>query len=324
MEKTIRSILSGMLILLAFVVVLQCRSKTESTNTDEMVTSRQLNISLAQWSIHHAIEDGRLRAEDFASIARNDFGINAIEYVASFYKDYSTDRKFWERMKATADSLGVKSLLIMVDNEGDLGSPDEMERSKAVENHFKWVEAASILGCHSIRVNAFGEGSKLEVQEAMVAALKQLCSYAGKYNISVLIENHGLYSSDGKWVAEIMQRVSMPNCGTLPDFGNWCTAVKWGSTQNNQCAESYDIYKGTEEMLPFAHGVSAKSYAFDANGEETTIDFTKMLNLVHQSDFDGYIGIEYEGSKLSEQDGIKATKALLEKSWTKINQQAGD
>lgn len=258
-------------------------------------------------------------AENFPLIARNDFGISAVEYVATYYKSHALDEEYWKKLRATSDSLGVKSLLIMVDREGDLGNTDPVERRKSVENHFKWVNAASILGCHSIRVNAFGYGPKDQVMAAMVDALKQLCTYASERNINVLIENHGLYSSDGQWIAEIMRQVNMPNCGTLPDFGNWCTTSQWGTTQEGKCsyagAEIYDRYKGVSEMLPFARGVSAKSYQFNEQGEETIIDYTRMLKMVRDSDFDGYIGIEYEGSKLSEKDGILATKALLQRSW---------
>ena len=306
---------------MAFILIpfamLQCNSKPESKTA---ISQKELNLSLAQWSIHRALESGSLRAEDFASIAKNDFGIQAVEYVNSFYKDHATDKAFWEKMRAVADSLQVKSLLIMVDDEGDLGNTNQAERRLAVENHFKWVDAAKILGCHSIRINAFGEGQKKEVQAAMVDALKQLCTYAIKDSINVLIENHGLYSSDGKWVAEIMRQVNMPNCGTLPDFGNWCTAEKWGSTEaEKNCVEQYDRYQGVSEMLPFARGVSAKSYAFGEQGEETIIDYTKMLSIVKDSGFTGYIGIEYEGSPLSEKDGILATKSLLEKTWAALD-----
>lgn len=300
-------------------ILLFCKSKRDHEFVDTQ--PKELKLSLAQWSIHRALENGKLKAEDFPAIAKNNFGIDAVEYVNSFYKDHANDQKFWERLRAKADSLGVKSLLIMVDGEGDLGNPDANERKRAVENHFKWVDAASILGCHSIRVNAFGEGSKEDVQAAMVDALKQLCSFAQKSTINVLIENHGLYSSDAQWIAEIIKQVNMPNAGTLPDFGNWCMQIQWGSTQDGQCNEVYDRYKGVSEMLPYARGVSAKSYDFTEQGNETTIDYGLMLKIIKESDFDGYIGIEYEGSALSEADGILATKALLHKLWQNSSQQ---
>jgi sugar phosphate isomerase/epimerase len=301
-------------LLLLPLLIQQCKPK--SADTAAVATdSSGLKISLAEWSIHRALDGGTLKAENFASIAKNDFGITAVEYVNGFYKTHATDVAFWKKMRTTADSLGVKSMLIMVDDEGELGSADLAARKKAVENHFKWVDAASILGCHSIRVNAFGEGTKEQMKSAMVDALKQLCTYAQTKNINVLIENHGLYSSDGQWVASVVREVNMPNCGTLPDFGNWCTAAKWGSTENNKCKEVYDRYKGVSEMLPFAHGVSAKSYHFDEQGDETIIDYAKMLKVVKDSGFKGYIGVEYEGSPLSEHDGIIATKKLIEKTW---------
>ncbi len=289
-----------------------CKPKMEENSSEK---DSKLKISLAEWSIHRALDSGTLLAENFASIAKNDFGIHAVEYVNGFYTKHAEDEAFWKMMRARADSLEVKSLLMMIDNEGDLGNPDSTERKKAVENHYKWINAAHILGCHSVRVNAFGDGSKDEVKMAMVDALKRLCKYAIKDSINVLIENHGLYSSDGKWIADIMQKVNLPNCGTLPDFGNWCTAVKWGSTQDKKCKEEYDRYQGVSEMLPFARGVSAKSYAFDAQGKETIIDYAKLLKTVKQSNFSGYVGIEYEGSNLSEREGIIATKALVEKVW---------
>lgn len=305
---------SNSLITMALLAMLMihCNPKPK----ENMAEKKELKISLAEWSIHNALKAGTLKAEDFPAIAKNEYGINAVEYVNQFYAEHATDTSFWKKMRATTDSLGVKNMLIMCDNEGDLGNPDPIERKKAVENHFKWVDAAAILGCHSIRINAFGDGTKEEVQSAMIDALKQLCTYAAARNINILIENHGLYSSDGKWTERIMKEVAMANVGTLPDFGNWCLSEKWGSTQEGKpCKEVYDRYQGVTEMLPFAKGVSAKSYNFDAEGNETLIDYSRMLDIVKNSGFDGYIGIEYEGSALSEHDGIIATKKLLERTW---------
>jgi L-ribulose-5-phosphate 3-epimerase len=318
MKNLITPSLRYIAILTLALSIVKCTTKTETTTVTD-TNKKELKISLAQWSIHRALEAGELKAIDFPAIAKNQYGITAVEYVNQFYVDHATDETFWKMMRAKTDSLGVKNLLIMCDNEGDLGNPNEAERNKAVENHYKWVDAASILGCHSIRINAFGNGTREEVQAAMVDALKKLCAYATQKNINVVIENHGLYSSDGKWITEVMQKVNMPNCGTLPDFGNWCTSVQWGSTEKSKnCTEAYDRYLGVTETLPYAKGVSAKSYEFDAQGEETVIDYTRMLQLVKDSGFDGYVGIEYEGAPLSEHEGILATKALLEKAWGRV------
>lgn len=280
--------------------------------------AQDLKLSLAQWSLHRAFNDGSLNANDFASISINTYDINAVEYVNQFYAASAKDEKFWINMKEHADNVGVKSLLIMVDNEGDLGNTNTTERKISVENHYKWVNAAKILGCHSIRVNAFGEGTKDAVRAALIDGMGQLADYAAKENINIIIENHGLYSSDGKLITGIIKQANKPNFGTLPDFGNWCLSAKWGSTQTDSCVEIYDRYQGVSEFLPFAKGVSAKSYNFNAEGEETKIDYYKMLKIVKESSYDGHIGIEYEGSALSEPDGIRATKALIEKVWESL------
>lgn len=272
-------------------------------------------ISLAQWSLHRALKKGLLKAEDFASIAYDTYKIDAVEYVNEFYKKEVDDPKFWGNMKRRADNAGVKSLLIMVDNEGDLGDPNSNRRTEAVQNHIKWLEAAKLLGCHSIRVNAFGSGQRPELKTALVDGLGALAGEGSKRGIHVLIENHGLHTSDAGFITNIIREVNNEYLGTLPDFGNWCLNKEWGSTQGGKCTDSYDPYKGVKEMLPYAKGVSAKSYKFDSNGNETTIDYQKMLNMIRESGFAGYIGIEYEGSELSEDEGVKATKKLIESAW---------
>lgn len=290
--------------------LLSCSSEKKET------LSSGLKISLAQWSLHRAFEKGELKAEDFAAIAHQ-YNIRAVEYVNGFYRDKATDEKFWNDMKQKADNEGVKSLLIMIDEEGDLGNPDATARTTAIENHYKWLNAANLLGCHSVRVNAFGDGSSEEVQKAMIDSMQRLGEYAAPLNLNVLIENHGLFSSDGKWVAEVIKQSGKTNCGTLPDFGNWCLSAKWGTTQI-ECAEVYDRYQGLADLLPFAKGVSAKSYAFDADGNETRIDYLRMLRQVKDAGFDGYVGIEFEGFDMAEPDGIRATQKLLERCWGQL------
>ncbi|HRE65998.1 MAG TPA: TIM barrel protein [Cyclobacteriaceae bacterium] len=290
--------------------LLACKSEKK----DEITPG--LNISLAQWSLHRAFEKGELNPIHFPAIARQ-YEISAIEYVNGFYRDKATDEKFWNELKQTAANEGVQNLLIMIDEEGDLGNVNAVARTTAVENHYKWLNAAHLLGCHSVRVNAFGEGSSEEVQKAMIDSMQKLGEYAAPLNLNVLIENHGLYSSNGKWVAEVIKQSGKENCGTLPDFGNWCLSAKWGTTQI-ECSEVYDRYQGVADLLPYAKGVSAKSYAFDADGNETRIDYLRLIKLVKDSGFTGYVGIEFEGFDMAEPDGIRATKKLLEQSWKKI------
>jgi len=296
--------------------ILACTNKPKPITNQ--VIEKELKISLAQWSLNRAFFAKKIDPIDFANIAIKEYAIKAIEFVSQFYIDHAKEDSFWIAMKERSYNVDVENLLIMVDDEGDLGNTNDAKRKTAVENHYKWVHAAKLSGCHSIRVNAFGEGTKEAVRTALIDGMGQLATYAAKENINIIIENHGLFSSDGKFITSIMKEVNMPNFGTLPDFGNWCTNAKWGSTQKNKCDEVYDRYQGVKDFLPYAKGVSAKSYNFNKKGEDTIIDYQKMLKIVKDSDYDGYIGIEYEGEDLGESEGIRITKALMEKVWKNL------
>lgn len=263
-------------------------------------------ISLAEWSLHKSIFDGKIDHLDFAKTAKEQFGIEAVEYVNQFFMEKATDQAYLAGMRQRAEDHGVKSLLIMCDREGNLGDPDEAKRKQAVQNHHKWVEAAKFLGCHSIRVNAASTGSFEEQQKLAADGLRRLSEFAAPLGLNVIVENHGGLSSNGKWLAGVMQRVGMDNCGTLPDFGNFL--IKRGDNP-----EQYDRYQGVEELMPYAKAVSAKTYDFDEQGNETTIDYKRMMDIVLDHDYHGYVGIEYEGKRLSEAEGIQKSKTLLER-----------
>lgn len=276
----------------------------DTGNETEVQTVAELKISLAEWSLHKTIFAEEMTNLDFPEVTKNKFGIEAVEFVNQFFKDKAEDKEYMADLKQRCDDNGVQALLIMIDREGQLGDTDEAKRIEAVENHYKWVEAAKGLGCHSIRVNAAGKGTAEEVSAAAIDGLGKLSEFAQGMEMNVIVENHGGYSSDGQWLSNVISQVGMDNCGTLPDFGNFMI--------DREKKIEYDRYKGMEEILPFAKGVSAKSHDFDENGQEINTDFTRMLQLVRASGFEGFIGIEYEGNELSEEEGIMKTKALLE------------
>lgn len=290
---------------------LSCSSKPSAEGNEAGTATKKdlfFKISLAEWSLNKQLFSGKLTNLDFPAKARNDFGITAVEYVNQFFKDKAEDQQYLRDLKQRCDDLGVTSVLIMCDGEGGLGDTDTVRRSQAVENHKKWVHAAQFLGCHSIRVNAYGEGPREEVAKAATDGLTQLSQFAKDFKINVIVENHGGYSSDGKWLSQVIANTKMDNCGTLPDFGNFCiTRVE------NECKEWYDRYVGTKEMMPYAKGVSAKANDFDDEGNCVETDYARMLQIVKDAGYRGHIGIEYEGSRLSEEEGIRATKALLER-----------
>ncbi len=258
-------------------------------------------ISLAQWSLHRRLfgrAEPKLDNLDFAKEAKG-FGFDAVEYVNQFFMDKAKDSDYLAQMKKRAADNGVKSLLIMCDGEGNLGDPDSNKRTQAVENHYKWVEAAKYLGCHSIRVNAASAGTYQEQKKLAAEGLRRLCEFAAGHVLNVIVENHGDLSSNPRWLAAVIEAVELPNCGTLPDFGNFPPEI--------------DLYEAVEILMPYAKSVSAKSFDFDENGDETKIDYYRMMKIVLDAGYRGYVNVEYEGNRLSESDGIIATKKLLEK-----------
>jgi L-ribulose-5-phosphate 3-epimerase len=261
-------------------------------------------ISLAQWSLHRTLRAGDLDHLDFARVTREEFGIEAVEYVNSFFKDRARDASYLAEMNRRAADHGVYQHLIMCDGEGRLGDPDPDRRSVAVENHRKWVEAARTLDCASIRVNAASEGTYEEQQRLAADGLRRLCELADPFGINVIVENHGGLSSSGEWLAGVMRLVDHPRCGTLPDFGNFY---------------DYDRYQGTADLMPFAKAVSAKSHDFDADGNETTKDYRRLLRIVVDAGYRSWVGIEYEGQRLPEHDGIRLTLRLLERTRTEMS-----
>ncbi len=255
-------------------------------------------VSLAEWSLHRTLGAGTMTNLDFPRVAREVYGIGGIEYVNSFFKDKARDEVYLKDLKKRCSDHGVKSVLIMCDGEGALGDPDSVKRMQTVENHHRWIDCAKYLGCHSIRVNAQSSGSAEEQMKLSADGLAKLGEYGAKHKINVIVENHGGLSSMADWLVGVMKMVDMPNVGTLPDFGNFY---------------DYNRYKGTKEMMPFAKAVSAKSHAFDAEGNETTKDFETLMKIVKLAEYRGWVGIEYEGSAHSEEEGIKLTKRLLDR-----------
>ncbi|MFN8209646.1 MAG: sugar phosphate isomerase/epimerase family protein [Bacteroidales bacterium] len=258
----------------------------------------RFKISLAEWSLHQALMKKELTNLDFPRITKTKYNLDGVEYVSTFFAGKGGDSTYLAQLKDSCTRYGITSVLIMVDGEGNLADTSAQRRLKAVENHYKWVKAAKFLGCHSIRVNAAGRGTKEQMMAAAIDGLSRLSDYAAKYDINVIVENHGGYSSIGTWLTAVIKGVNRRNCGVLPDLGNFY---------------EYDRYQGVTDMMPYAKGVSGKTHDFDANGNETQIDYKKMFQIISASCYRGYVDVEYEGLKLNEDEGIKASIALVKK-----------
>ena len=259
-------------------------------------------ISLAEWSLNKSLFSHKIDNLDFPKIAREDYGIEGIEFVNQFFKDKAQDSVYLKDLKKRADDLGVTCVLIMIDGEGDLSAEKQEEREKAVENHKKWVDAAAALGCHAIRINTGHHYSPTNVGP-VAEACGMLTEYGVKNHISIICENHGGPSSNPDALIALMKAVGKPEFGTLPDFGNF-------PQENGKY--TIDVYDAIARMMPYAKGVSAKSYDFDSSGKETKLDYARILKIVSDAGYRGFVGIEYEGGRMTEPEGIRATKRLLE------------
>ncbi len=315
------------LLVLAVFLLGACKDQAkqeDNTATSEIsedtIPEKSYSLSLAQWSLNKHIFAGEADPTDFAKTA-SEMGFEGLEYVSQLYVNENVNypmkgvelQVLLDTLKVRSERHGMQNLLIMIDGEGDLSFNDEAITNQAVENHKKWIDAAAFLGCHSIRVNLFGEENADDWVKNSVRSLKALCEYAAPKNVNIIVENHGGLSSNAELLVRVMEGVDMENVGTLPDFGNFCLKREGGARWGAPCVEEYDKYKGTEMLMPYAKGVSAKSYEFDANGDETKIDFYKMMDIVKASDFEGFIGIEFEG-EATPAEGIAATKALVLKA----------
>ena len=308
---------------LTVVAVMSCKSEKKiEKNVNESVVVAQndpfFKISLAQWSLNEAIRNGEMSPLDFAEKA-HEMGFEGIEYVSQLYtplmETYSNDQVALDSilpiLKSKSEEFNVDNVLIMVDAEGNLAAANEQERNQAVEDHKKWIDAAAYLGCHAIRVNLIGAPDEEVWKNSAIDGLGKLADYGATKNIEVIVENHGGFSSNAKLLMQVINTIDKPNCGTLPDFGNFCMKRENGAQWDGTCLEEYPRYQGIEEMMPKALAVSAKTYNFDQNGNETSMDFSKILQLVKDAGYQGYIGIEYEGNNLTAEQGIIKTKELL-------------
>lgn len=325
-SRILRSVQTGILLLaLGFY---SCKQQpkdapvedTAEKTADTLTTAASpFQYSLAQWSVHNMIASGEMDPMDFAEKAKA-WGFTGLEYVNHLYAkqlaNYESPAALASELKKRSDSLGMTNLIMMVDlppETGSLASPDDALRQTAVESHLPWLDATAALGCHSMRVNLFGTTDPEAWKTAAIDALTKLGAEAEKRGVNVIVENHGYLSSDASLLAEVITAVNRENVGTLPDFGNFCLKREGGQLWQAPCIEEYDMYKGVAELMPFAKGVSAKSYNFDADGQETKIDYTRMMQIVKDAGYTGYVGVEYEGTEAGEEEGIKATLNLLKK-----------
>jgi len=307
--------------LIILALIFSCQNPKKSTPDKKPF----FKMSLAQWSFNKSFRSGDVSPYEFARLA-SELGFEGLEYVNQLYPDVmdSEDKTaaiaaFVEKSNALAAQYKLQNVLIMIDSEGDLASSDENKRSEAIANHKLWIDAANQMGCNAVRLNLYGESDPEKWVANSILSLTDLADYAANKSINVIVENHGRLSSNVPVLMKVINGTGKSNCGTLPDFGNFCIAEEgYGSLFDGSCKEFYDPYKGVSEMIVKAFGVSAKSYNFDKEGNETTLDYNRLLKIVKDAGYTGFVGVEYEGDRLSEDEGIIATKTLLENIGAKL------
>ncbi len=296
----------------AFLFVACQETNKKSDQIKNEIATKVPKYSLAQWSFNRELFSGKMTTIDFINIA-GEMGFEGVEYVSQFFQNKVEDFDFLDSLNAATKRTGVKSLLIMVDNAGNLGASNQEERAQAIESHKKWVKAAKYLGCKSIRINAHGDGTPEEIKTACIDGIGTLAAWSQKEGVNLIIENHGGISNNGAWLAGLVKELQKYGVGTLPDFDNWCIQRENGKLWGAPCTERFDRYLGLKELMPYAKSLSVKSFDFDENGNETTMDYAKLFEIVKATGYDGYLGIEYEGEHLPSKEGIEKTRALVEK-----------
>ncbi|MEX2247405.1 MAG: sugar phosphate isomerase/epimerase family protein [Dehalococcoidia bacterium] len=261
-----------------------------------MTGSKKFEISLAAWSVHRTFFAREIDQLGMVDLCR-ELGLGGLELVNTFFP--SPQYAYLKQLLQRAEERDVRILLIMCDGEGSMSGPERDRRMLAAKNHYKWVDIAAVLGCHSIRCNTGAQIGDDGALERCAESFRVLVEYADAAGINVLVENHGGLSSNPDWLVSLKKLVDSPRFGTLPDFGNF--------------PDELDRYEAIAKLMPYAKAVSAKCYDFDASGAETTIDFGRVMGIVTSNGYNGYVGIEYEGARLPEREGIIACKRLLER-----------
>lgn len=269
---------------------------------NEEKEAQWLQISLQQYSFNGMLRSKKLAPLDYPKFAVEKTGIKALEYFNGFFEDKINSAKFLAELKNRCGDLGVENQLILCRSDLALDSADAGQRKGAAALLSRWGAFAKELGCHSIRVDCRSKGNREDVKKQAVDGLHQLCDLLEPMKMNAIVENHGNWSSKGDWVKEVMESVKRDNCGTLPDFGNF---------------KGYDKYQGVKDMLPWAKAICAKVHKIKPDGEAAQTDFERMLKIVKEGGFRGYVGIEFEGGA-DPVAGVLGTKRLIEKTLQKL------
>ena len=300
------------------------------------IDKSKLDIGLQMYSFAPLIMQGKFDLLGFPDLVKNTYGINGAEYWSIPFMGRENDKDFLNDIKRRSDDNGVDNLIILVDDIDiktmqsgpSLASSNKNDRDTAIDYHKKWIDVAKEIGCHSIRVNLKSdESDNKKILDNSSESISRLIEFSKQDNISIVIENHGGITADADWLVSLIKNVDNKYVGTLPDFGDYNFCVDRGALNFDDigkvCKNQYDKYLGVKKLMPYAKGVSAKSHEFGKDGEELSTNYSRMIKIISESNYKGYITIEYEGAMmgmfggegtyLNPHEGILATKKLINK-----------
>ena len=298
-------------------------------------------LSLAQFSLFRLEMMRKSDPMDFAKIS-SELGFQGLEYLQMSYTggllkekrktSLNGIKKLAKDLNTRADDYNQKNILIMIDIGPDLGTYVEN-----YDDYHIWIDCASEMKCHSIRVNLRGSDDSLSKwSKNSIYNLSKLCEYAKPLGINIIVENHGGFSSNADYLVNVIENVNLNNMGSLPDFGNFCVkqdekkladtyklftegaekTLSRPPTIYDSCIERFDMYEGVEKLMKYAKGVSAKTHGFDLEGNDVDIDYKKMLKIVKKSGYSGFIGVEAQAFTMDPIEAIKVSKKLLLNSYS--------
>jgi sugar phosphate isomerase/epimerase len=253
----------------------------------------RLELSIHQFSLKKLFDEGRLETFAYPDFVKQEFGLTSIEFAVEFCAALRADPKEGAALRDRSKQLGIKHRALLCGAQPALDAPSEMDRQTALEDHLKWAEVAEHLGCEFIRVRASSEGVRNKQLAHAAQGIGALCDALGDSPVSVLIENIAGFSRDPDWLVALINRVGPKRVGLIADFGNF----------------DGDIYAGMQRLLPYAKSICTKSWNFDEEGNETTINFARMMRMIKESSFRGCIAIEYLGEEPVV--GVRKTAELI-------------
>jgi sugar phosphate isomerase/epimerase len=198
------------------------------------------------------------------------------------------------RIKATADSAGLPFGCLAVDGAHIYEDTPEARRANQIKAH-RWLNIAEQLSTQQIRIDSGGPPEMPdEVLDIIVAGYNDLIPRAGEKGIEVVIENHWGASRIPENVVRILDAV--PELGLLFDTGNWPEGMR--ETGWTLCAR-------------YARATHIKTFAFDAEGNETTVDIPRVMHILQETGYQGSWGIESVPRQGDEIEAAKKSIALV-------------